>query len=158
MAGGSYDGGSTYLDGEWATTWASLPPFDVGQVAVNIVAAIVACLTFVWPQGLDRVALIACGAVAGGLSQVSVQVTAGKITYSEVQPCLGQVERTLRACHYRGPRPGLGGSHKQCSAGVVSRILLNLLPITLYTGLERRRWCAALRLVSSFLQAHRPDM
>ena len=149
MAGGSYDGGSTYLDGEWATTWASLPPFDVGQVAVNIVAAIVACLTFVWPQGLDRVALIACGAVAGGLSQVSVQVTAGKITCSEVQPCLGQVERTLRACHYRGPRPGLGGSHKQCNAGVVNgRILSTTKLIPLYAGLESQHWCAALGVQS----------
>ena len=139
--------------------WPSLPPFDVGQVAVSVVAVIVACLTFASPRSLDRVALIACGAVGGGgLSQVSVRVIAGKITYSEVQPYLGQVKRTYGACHCRGLRPGLGGSHKQCSAGVVSRILLNLLPITLYTGLERRRWWAALRLVSSFLQAHRPDL
>ena len=75
--------------------WPSLPPFDVGQVAVSVVAVIVAWLTFASPRSLDTVALIACGAVGGGgLSQVSVQVTAGKITYSEVQPCLGQVERT----------------------------------------------------------------
>ncbi len=37
---------STYLDGKWAYhlggLWASLPPFDVGQVAVRVVAVIVA--------------------------------------------------------------------------------------------------------------------
>ena len=85
---------------------------------------------------------------------MSVLVTAGKITYSEVQPCLGQVERTYALVITAVPGP----AGRQCSAGVVSRILLNLLPITLYTGLERRRWWAALRLVSSFLQAHHPDL
>ena len=73
----------------------------------------------------------------------------GKQALPGVSPCLGQVERTLRACHYRGPRPGLGGSHKQCSAGVVNgRILSTTKLIPLYAGLESQHWCAALGVQS----------